>query len=58
MELQKVVDRLGDLFENEVYRALNLVLSLPDSDYKHDMLHVGLPEKYYDYIIYSLLLDL
>ena len=45
MELQKVVDRLGDLFEKEVYRALDLVLSLPDSDYKHDMLHVSLPEK-------------
>ena len=42
MELQKVVDRLGDLFEKEVYRALDLVLSLPDSDYKHDMLHVSI----------------
>ena len=36
----ETVDRLGTLFETEISKAVNLVLSLPDGDHKIDMIHV------------------
>lgn len=36
----ETVDRLGTLFETEILKAVNLVLSLPDGDHKIDMIHV------------------
>jgi len=35
----ETVDRLGTLFETEISKAVNLVLSLPDGDHKIDMIH-------------------
>ena len=35
-------DRIGLRFEKEVVRAINLVTSLPDNEYKQDLLNVGI----------------
>jgi len=35
----ETVDRLGTLFETEILKAVNLVLSLPDGDHRIDMIH-------------------
>ena len=39
---QATVERLAAHFDSSVEEAVTLVLSLPDGDYKQDMLHVSI----------------